>query len=251
MARLLGVHPPSLRTPYLHSRNEAELTAWILFGDSLLTLPDPAKFAATESEISALVAHMKRLPQIDWEEVDKGRDSYDSLCAYCHGVYGRGDGIMAPAQASPPRDLTAPSFQGKITATELLRVVSDGKGDMPGAKDVLSAEDIGSVIGYLRVLSPGYETYERFCARCHGSDGYPPADTPGEIFGVPPFPRADLIGVVFDEDYFRTHSEARVRASVRHMYKADHSVMPHFGAELNHGDVQKILDYLRRLSPDS
>ncbi len=248
MARILGVHPPSLRGPQFKNRyNEAELTAWILLGDSLLTLPDPAKVASTEADISALVGHIKRLPQIDWEEVDKGRENYDSLCAYCHGAYGRGDGILASAQASPPRDLSAPSFQLKTSDDELLRVVSEGKGNMPGVKDVLSLEDIRWVIAYARVLSPGYELYERFCARCHGMDGYPPIDTPDEIVGVPPFPRANLIRVVFDEEYFRTHSEIRLRLWVRHMYEADHSTMPHFGAELDGGEVRKILDYLRKL----
>jgi mono/diheme cytochrome c family protein len=241
-----------LRGPQIHNRyTEAELTARILFGDASLPLLDPANIASTEADISALMIHIKRLPQIDWEKADKGRENYDSLCAYCHGVYGRGDGIFASAQARPPRDLSAPSFQLKTTDEELLRAVSEGKGAMPGAKDVLSAEDIRSVVAYLRVLSPGYESYERFCARCHGSDGYPPADTPDGIFGVPPLLREELIGVVFDEDYFRTRPESAVRASIRHMFRKDHSTMPHFGDELNGDDVRKILDYLRQLPADS
>ncbi|HEY2989441.1 MAG TPA: c-type cytochrome [Candidatus Binatia bacterium] len=158
VARVMGVHPPGLRGPQFHGRyTEAELTAWVLFGDSLLTLPDPTKIASTEAEIAALIAHIKRLPQIDWENIDNGRQSYDSLCAYCHGTYGRGDGIMASAQASPPRDLSARSFQAKTSDEELIRTVAEGKGNMPGAKDVLSAEEIRSVVAYLRVLSPGYE----------------------------------------------------------------------------------------------
>ncbi|MGH7769288.1 MAG: c-type cytochrome [Candidatus Binatia bacterium] len=251
LARILGVRPPALRGPQIHGRyTEAELTARILYGDESLPLLDPVKIASMEADISALMVHMKRLPQIDREEADKGRESYDSLCAYCHGVYGRGDGIFASEQARPPRDLSAPSFQLQTTDEELLRAVAEGKEAMRGAKDVLSAEDIRSVVAYLRVLSPGYESYERSCARCHGSDGYPPADTPDGIFGVPPFLREDLIGVVFDEDYFRTRPESAVRASVRRMFRKDHSTMPYFDLELSGAEVRKIINYLRELSPE-
>jgi hypothetical protein len=35
------------------------------------------------------------------------------------------------------------------------------------------------------------------------------------------------------------------------MYEADHSTMPHFSAELDGGEVRKILDYLRKLPAES
>jgi mono/diheme cytochrome c family protein len=248
VARVMGIQPPGLRGRKFEGRyTEAELIARILFGDAMLIFPEPARLASNETAISDLVAHLKRLPQIDWENVVQGRETYDSLCASCHGVYGRGDGILASAQASPPRDLRAPSFQLKTTDEELLRVIAEGKGNMPGAKDVLTPEEIRPLAAYVRVLSPGYESYERFCARCHGSDGYPPADSSNGIFGVFPFSRQELIGAIFDEDYFRAHSDSAVRAWVERMYKADHSLMPRFGTELNGDDVRKILGYLRGL----
>jgi mono/diheme cytochrome c family protein len=252
VARVMGVQPPRLKGRRSGGRyTEAELIAWILFGDDMLIFPEPARMASDETAIADLLAHLKRLPQIDWESVVQGRETYDSLCASCHGVYGRGDGILASAQARPPRDLRAPSFQLTTADAELLRVIGAGQGHMPGTRDVLSLEDIQSVIAYVRVLSPGYESYERFCARCHGSDGYPPADSSNGIFGVFPFSRQELIGAVFDEDYFRARPESAVRASVERMYKADHSLMPRFGTELNGNDVRKILGYLRGLSADS
>jgi mono/diheme cytochrome c family protein len=245
MASILGVRPPALRGPQIHSRyTEAELTARILYGDESLPLLDPVKIASMEADISALTDHIKRLPQIDWEEVDKGMETYETLCAYCHGVYGRGDGAFAAAQERPPRDLGNPTFQLRTKDEELFRAIAEGKGSMPAAKAVLTPEDIRRVVAYLRVLSPGYESYERFCARCHGSDGYPPADSTNGIFGVPPFSREDLIGVVFDENYFRTHPESAVRASVRRMFRKDHSTMPHFDLELSEAEVRKITSYL-------
>lgn len=248
VARMLGLHPQSLRRPQLYSwYNEAELTAKILFGDAFLILPHPDRVVSAEEEISAIVGYIKRLPEIELDEVIKGKETYDSLCAYCHGFYGRGDGILAYDQAGPPRDLRSPTFQAKTSDQEFRQIISGGKGRMPGTKDVLKEEEIRSAIAYLRVLSPGFELYERFCAACHGSNGYPswPSD---ELFGIPPPPNRYI--PIFNEDYFRSRTDAVLRLSVRHMYEAKHSAMPHFSSELNGADIRKIIGYLRRLPPE-
>jgi mono/diheme cytochrome c family protein len=52
--------------------------------------------------------------------------------------------------------------------TDLIHTITNGKGTMPGAGDVLTAHEIRAVAAFLRVLSPGYELYDRFCACCHG-----------------------------------------------------------------------------------
>jgi mono/diheme cytochrome c family protein len=112
---------------------------------------------------------------------------------------------------------------------------------------VIDEETLSSLITFMRLLSPGYELYERFCTRCHGSDGYPPAEAPGEMIGVPRLSRDELIGVVFDEEYFRSRPEAYIRAWVEFMYKSDHSSMPKFINQLGVDEVRKILAYLREV----
>ncbi|HTM08724.1 MAG TPA: c-type cytochrome [Verrucomicrobiae bacterium] len=250
MAMMFEVHPPPLAGSRL-DENELMSIIKVLHGDSPMILTGLGKVASIEADVSALLTHIKRLPQLDWEKIDKGRHAYESLCAFCHGVYGGGDGILASAQKRPPGNLGARSFQLGATDEQLARIVSDGQSSMPGAKAVLDEGNIEAIVSFIRVLSPGFELYERFCARCHGSDGYTPAEMADGIVGVPPLAREKLVGVIFNNDYFRNRPEAVVRSWVEFMYKADHSSMPRFNAELSGSEVREIVRYLRELDADS
>ena len=175
-------------------------------------------------------------------------EAVDKLVTAKFGCLPVVDGLMAPALPRPPRDLSAPSYQTHISDAELLRIISEGKGAMPGAADVLSTEDLRSVIAFVRLLSPGYELYDRFCAVCHGPDGHPPALALQERGGAalveeePP---------TFDQAYFRTHPDEQVRVWIRHMLKENRAVMPHFAGEISADKVRQILTYLRTLPPES
>jgi mono/diheme cytochrome c family protein len=244
MAIMFEVHPPPLAALHL-SETEMVTIIKVLHGDSPLVLTDSAKIPSMQADVSALMTHLKRLPELEWEKVDQGRRAYETLCAFCHGVYGGGDGILASAQPRPPRNLAGRVFQSLKSDEQLSRIISEGAGTMPGAKAVLQREDIDEIVRFVRVLSPGYELYDRFCARCHGSDGYPPVQPAEDIFGVPPLVRENLVGAVFDEDYFRNRPESYIRSWVETMYQAGHSSMPRFNSELDRDDVLKIVKYLR------
>jgi mono/diheme cytochrome c family protein len=239
--------PPSLRRPELFVHNtEAELVARILLGKELTVPLASTAVQETETEVGALLAYLRRLPTRPWKEIAAGQQVYDSLCVSCHGIYGRGDGLMSLSLSPRPRDLSDPMYQKGVNDEELLRIITDGRGAMPGVKDVVGVEDRRAVIAFIRLLSPGYETYDRFCEVCHGATGVPPEVVQQELFG-------ELLGGVetrtktpiFDETYMQTHTDDQMRGWVRHMWKQNRAVMPHFGGELNAEEVRQILAYLR------
>ena len=205
------------------------------------------RLAHTDAEVAAIVSHLRRLPTIHWRQVRVGQEVYDGLCVYCHGIYGRGDGMMAESLPSRPRDLSSPVYQQQVSDAELLRTIAEGKGAMPGAAEVVSAEELEAVVVFVRLLSPGFELYERFCAACHGSDGLPPVpalegmgDLEDTEDGRPKVP--------LNQAYWRTHSDEEVRGKVQFMLRWSRDVMPHFIGALAVEEVRQILDYLRALA---
>ncbi len=92
-----------------------------------------------------------------------GERVYLANCAICHGPDGRGNGAAAPSMIPRPRDFTAGLYKYKSTAAgapaseaDLLRVVRDGlqASGMPYWRDVLSTEEIGAVVKYIRRFAP-------------------------------------------------------------------------------------------------
>jgi mono/diheme cytochrome c family protein len=246
LARIFQVKAPRLRgAEPLAQYSEAELMARILYGRELVIPLNPQVLASSDEEVTALLAYLRRLPTLPWADIRQGQDFYDSLCVYCHGIYGRGDGIMAQQLPVPPRDLSSPIFQKQVGDAAMLRVITDGKGAMPGMGEIMSAKDVQTVLMYVRLLSPAFEQYNRLCAVCHGLDGHPPAwplqDTDDDAV-LQEAPTA-----AFNQTYFRTHSEAHVREWIRHMFRQNRAIMPHFAGELSKDEIRQIITYLRSL----
>jgi mono/diheme cytochrome c family protein len=217
----------------------------ILYGRELALPLDPQVLVPSDEEVAALLAYLRRLPTIPWAEIRQGQEIYDSLCVYCHGIFGRGDGVMAQQLPIPPRDLGSPAWQNQISDAEMRRIITDGKGAMPGMGEIMNAKDVQTVVSFVRLLSPAFEQYNRLCAACHGPDGHPPAWPPedseedAELQEVPT--------VVFNQTYFHTRPEAHVRGWVRHMLRQSRAVMPHFTGELSKDEIRQILAYLQAL----
>jgi mono/diheme cytochrome c family protein len=225
---------------------ESELVARILLGKDLRVPYYSPGALHTDAEVNALISYLRRLPTISWEQLEAGENVYDALCLSCHGVYGHGDGIMAAPLPSAPRDLSSPSYQSQVNDEELLRIIAEGKGAMPGTADVLSSQELHAVVAFVRHFSPGFELYDRFCTGCHGSDGRPPTLAFQEMFGISPG-REDQPPVL-DQAYMQMHSDEHLRVWARHMLKENRLGMPHFAGELTAEKVRQILTYLRPLS---
>ncbi len=245
---LIAKPPPLRRAEVTAQYTEAEFVVRVLLGKDLRVPVAPAALPNTETDVTALLTYLKCLPTIPWEQVEVGAYVYDSLCVSCHGIYGAGDGLQAAALPAPPRNLSAPAYQSQVHDEELWQVIAHGQGAMPGAAEVLTPEELRAVIAFIRLLSPGYELYDRFCAACHGPDGSPVAPS------LPEDPTADLPPVAiprFDEEYFRTHTDEHIRVWIRHMLTENRTAMPHFSGELNAEEVRQIFTYLRSLPPES
>ena len=75
-----------------------------------------------------------------------GAEIFDSYCARCHGADGR-------AQTAKGKRVGATNFTSakwKPNEARGIRVITNGKGEMPDFKSILSAAEVKSVWNYVR-----------------------------------------------------------------------------------------------------
>lgn len=82
-------------------------------------------------------------------EVSSPRTLYVQNCANCHGADGRAD--TAKGRELDADDLTTAKVQNMSTA-KIIRVITNGKGDMPALGRKLTPAQIRSIAGYVRVF---------------------------------------------------------------------------------------------------
>ncbi|MBI5885994.1 MAG: c-type cytochrome [Deltaproteobacteria bacterium] len=143
-----------------------------------------------------------------------GKDIYQKRCSWCHGANGNGDGPAAAYLNPGPRDLTSGVFKWKSTPfdepmptdQDLRASIAGHKPatgtlaglngtSMPGWSDVLSDDEITSVIDYIKELggldppalpsielsgmtnptdaekARAKELFKDRCSECHGAEG--------------------------------------------------------------------------------
>jgi mono/diheme cytochrome c family protein len=245
-AEFLSINTPALnRGKFFNKHSEDELVDWVLHGKALNIPLSENAIPRSQSEITELLDHIRKLPKINWEEVNAGQEVYYGLCVGCHGLYGRGDGDWASQMSVSLPDLSMSHFQKKYGDQQLLKIITEGKGAMPGAGDTLNPEQLGNVVSFLRLLSPGFQRYDRFCAACHGPDGSPVEYVVIDEEGVN-FDRTNI--PTFDATYIKNYTDAQLGRRVQHMLEVDGENMPHFSGELKPDEVRQILRYLRGLT---
>jgi mono/diheme cytochrome c family protein len=199
----------------------------------------PQAFARHAEDTESLYRFVRSLPAIRWEAVERGGFVYVERCSSCHGLYGRAEPPYPPGVTRPPRDLSDPSFQSATDARTLAELVRHGKRGMPGLVPQLSESQANDVAAYVRILSPGFTSYDRLCSVCHGRRGEGARGALEESI-APRF--------AFDAGYFQTHDPEEVRRKIWHMLENAKPGMPHF-AELSAEQVKDVLAYLRSLPP--
>ena len=235
-AEIFAARPRSLREGFLKKYSTDELVRRVQEGKPLELAIDLPALRARAGEVEALVAYMKRLSGINWDLAVPGQDIYEERCALCHGSTGR-PGPTLPEGVKRPRDLSDPKFQSSVNDTELIVVVRHGREGMPGLTPRVSEDEARELAAYVRLLSPGFELYSKYCAACHGDTGQGNGNLAEQITR----PR-----MAFDRDYF-THADPEgLRANVWHMVRDEKPMMPHFRILLTEAQARAIVEYLQR-----
>lgn len=236
--------PRDLTGDFLNRYAPEELAARVRQGTPLALRVDPEARAIRAQRVELIVSHLERLPDVDWKEVDFGGMLYGQRCEVCHGAFGQPWPAedLPPGVQAPPRDLRDEAFQKARTDEELKKAVRHGTGAMPSTPPVLTDEEADQLVGFVRLLSPGFETYSFYCAGCHGDDGR------GRGILLDPDERPD---VVFDRAYLEETDPEKLRTSVWHMMDQSGGGMPHFRHRLDEETVLRIVRYLRGQAPSA
>jgi mono/diheme cytochrome c family protein len=136
----------------------------------------------------------------------------------------------------PPRDLSDPVVQRSLKDDALVQVVRHGRKGMPALVPRIPASDGPPLAAFVRVLSPGFTLYQRYCASCHGEDGRPDSSLTAEV---------TTPKVVFDKAYFAQHDPEQLRTTVWHMLSEEKPAMPHYRWILNSAQARSIIEYLK------
>ncbi len=234
-AELFVTRPRDLRSGFLARYSLDDLVRRIRTGAPLALAVDPPSLRHRASDVEALAAHVERLPFVNWRRVEEGQALYIDQCELCHGRAGAYE-LSVPDGARAPRDLGDPVFQRSVTDAELAAVIRTGRHGMP-APWPIAAQEMSSLIAFVRLLSPGYALYDRYCANCHGDDGH----------GTGTFAETDARPtVVFDRAYLRRRDPEQVRAAIWHMLDVQQPAMPHLRKTVTEPAARAIIEYLRR-----
>jgi mono/diheme cytochrome c family protein len=211
-----------------------EVTRFVLGGRRLRLELRPGALRKHAAETESIYAFLRSLPSVDWAAVEEGEATYLDRCLPCHDPWGHPQRIR-PAGTRLPRDLSEKSFQRTVDDEALARAVRHGRKGMPALVPPISHADARSIVAYVRMLSPGYELYDRYCLSCHGPYGE------GAISALDDASAPDF---ALDADFFAHRSEDEIHAGIWHMLREKNQWMPHFAGILTTEEVRRIVAML-------
>jgi mono/diheme cytochrome c family protein len=88
--------------------------------------------------------------------IEAGKQAFGSYCVTCHGRDGQNTGVPFAATIDPPIPLLTSRSVQDYSDGQLKRVIETGvsPSGMPGAKGILSDEEIWQIVIYIRHLPP-------------------------------------------------------------------------------------------------
>jgi mono/diheme cytochrome c family protein len=85
------------------------------------------------------------------EALAHGRGLYETFCTVCHGPLGTGKARLGEAYEAVPANLHGSTIRG-YTDGRIFRVISGGKGSMPGYAGDLTVDDRWAIVHHVRAL---------------------------------------------------------------------------------------------------
>jgi mono/diheme cytochrome c family protein len=105
---------------------------------------------------AGVVVSLSAVSAADKGDAAKGKETFQTTCAACHGAEGKGDGVAAAALDPKPRNLSDAAYVSTLTDEHLYKVISEGGAAvglspmMAAWGGTLSEQDIWNVIAYIR-----------------------------------------------------------------------------------------------------
>lgn len=136
---------PPVAGTVVHSRGEAaETTGGRRGGDR----PPPA---TVNGAVVRAVDAPARPPAVTLALLQRGRQRYDIYCAACHGLDGRGDGMVVKRGFPAPPTYHSPRLR-RAPDSHFYDVISDGYGVMYPYADRIDPADRWAIVAYVRAL---------------------------------------------------------------------------------------------------
>lgn len=90
-------------------------------------------------------------PQVDLQLLARGRDRYDIYCAPCHGLSGKGDGMIVQRGFPAPPSYHTPALRA-APARHFFDVITNGYGVMYSYAARVEPRDRWAIVAYVRAL---------------------------------------------------------------------------------------------------
>jgi mono/diheme cytochrome c family protein len=131
---------------------------WISFMEiqpSYKPMDDPLPVAADSvpvegaAYIPGMGAPSNPVP-VDDASISNGSELYSINCAQCHGILGRGDGVIGAALVNPPADLASARVVGLSDGAIFVTISAGVPGRMPNLNENLNVRQRWDVVNFIR-----------------------------------------------------------------------------------------------------
>lgn len=119
------------------------------------------------------------------ENIDDGKHAFANYCFACHGLDGQNTGVPFADSMSPPVPLLSSPAVQSYSDGQLKWVIDNGikPSGMPGAKGILTDDEIWAMVLYIRHLPPAGSLGEPTMYSGDPADGAPPKTDSSKTHG--------------------------------------------------------------------